>query len=466
MAMNMRAYMLTERVQMVLLFSLFFSWVLAFPFEGQILRHLSQYMPVEPNVVIFGAIGVHFIGLLVAGMWTKTIFAVRNLILFSIAAAGLTTVAFFLPYYWLWLALIMVSAFLSGACIAAWGFFFKAFSKTDERLKTAADVLIGANVFMIVMNMAITYGSLNLCLIIALILLSLAFMITLYLPMPAALVKEKAVCDKKKAGIAPVLGFLCMFIVIMTFNSGLMYSVVNPAFEHLDWLVGWYWAIPYIVTILIIRNLPPQFTRNYALYVGISMMGLSFVAFMALDRSAISYLIIDTLLLAACGIYDLFWWTILGEMMDHSDNPAGVIGSGLAANVFGILIGGIVGRALDANGTSASLRALGIVCLVLVILPPLKQRLGTILELQAYFTMFMDMSHARQVAAVADAADFTEREQEITILILQGKRNKEIAEELYISENTVKTHVKKIYSKLAVNNRRELIELILREINN
>lgn len=41
--------------------------------------------------------------------------------------------------------------------------------------------------------------------------------------------------------------------------------------------------------------------------------------------------------------------------------------------------------------------------------------------------------------------------------ILNGKSNKEIAEELFISLNTVKTHITNIYSKLNVSNRKELI---------
>ncbi|CAM3989705.1 MULTISPECIES: response regulator transcription factor [Flavobacterium] len=49
--------------------------------------------------------------------------------------------------------------------------------------------------------------------------------------------------------------------------------------------------------------------------------------------------------------------------------------------------------------------------------------------------------------------------QEIKIKkhIIDGKSNKEIAEELFISLSTVKTHITNIYSKLNVSNRKELI---------
>ena len=49
----------------------------------------------------------------------------------------------------------------------------------------------------------------------------------------------------------------------------------------------------------------------------------------------------------------------------------------------------------------------------------------------------------------------TKRETGILKLIAQGMSNKEIAADLHISENTVKTHVRHILEKLALNNRAE-----------
>ncbi|MDN3593949.1 response regulator transcription factor [Zunongwangia endophytica] len=48
------------------------------------------------------------------------------------------------------------------------------------------------------------------------------------------------------------------------------------------------------------------------------------------------------------------------------------------------------------------------------------------------------------------------QEKKIKNLILDGKTNKEIAEALFISLSTVKTHISNIYSKLGVKNRKEL----------
>lgn len=50
------------------------------------------------------------------------------------------------------------------------------------------------------------------------------------------------------------------------------------------------------------------------------------------------------------------------------------------------------------------------------------------------------------------------REKEVIELILAGKRNQEIADELFIALSTVKTHINNIYKILEVQNRRQAIE--------
>ncbi len=55
-------------------------------------------------------------------------------------------------------------------------------------------------------------------------------------------------------------------------------------------------------------------------------------------------------------------------------------------------------------------------------------------------------------------SDLSKQERNVQNLILAGKSNKEIANELFISLSTVKTHITSIYSKLQVSNRQELLQ--------
>jgi ligand-binding sensor domain-containing protein/DNA-binding CsgD family transcriptional regulator len=58
----------------------------------------------------------------------------------------------------------------------------------------------------------------------------------------------------------------------------------------------------------------------------------------------------------------------------------------------------------------------------------------------------------------------SEREQEVLHLVLKGKSNQDIEDELYISVRTVKKHIYAIYRKMGVRNRLELINFIQRAL--
>jgi DNA-binding NarL/FixJ family response regulator len=55
-----------------------------------------------------------------------------------------------------------------------------------------------------------------------------------------------------------------------------------------------------------------------------------------------------------------------------------------------------------------------------------------------------------------NAAALSQREMEIVILVAQGYKNKEMAERMFISEQTVKNHLHNIFDKVGVSDRLEL----------
>jgi two-component system NarL family response regulator len=57
----------------------------------------------------------------------------------------------------------------------------------------------------------------------------------------------------------------------------------------------------------------------------------------------------------------------------------------------------------------------------------------------------------------------TDRELQVLKLVAQGMSNREVAEELFISENTVKNHVRNILEKLHLHSRMEAVVYAVRE---
>lgn len=60
---------------------------------------------------------------------------------------------------------------------------------------------------------------------------------------------------------------------------------------------------------------------------------------------------------------------------------------------------------------------------------------------------------AERLAARQQRADLSQRETEVLSLLVKGRSNKEISANLFISEDTVKAHLKTLFAKLNVNDR-------------
>src|SRR6478736_4503939 len=72
---------------------------------------------------------------------------------------------------------------------------------------------------------------------------------------------------------------------------------------------------------------------------------------------------------------------------------------------------------------------------------------------------FKQMSEPEQGPALR----LTERELEVLRLVAKGLNNREVAKELFISENTVKNHVRNILEKLQLHSRLEAVMYAMRE---
>lgn len=66
----------------------------------------------------------------------------------------------------------------------------------------------------------------------------------------------------------------------------------------------------------------------------------------------------------------------------------------------------------------------------------------------------------RRCDVLSERSGLSAREQEVFLYLARGYGQVYIAKELYVSENTIRTHVRHIYAKLNISSREELIQLI------
>lgn len=78
-------------------------------------------------------------------------------------------------------------------------------------------------------------------------------------------------------------------------------------------------------------------------------------------------------------------------------------------------------------------------------------------------TEFAAMSKATEEKPAMPAPRLTEREMEVLRLVAQGLNNRDIATKLFISENTVKNHIRNILDKLHLHSRMEAVVYAVRE---
>ena len=83
---------------------------------------------------------------------------------------------------------------------------------------------------------------------------------------------------------------------------------------------------------------------------------------------------------------------------------------------------------------------------------------GLFLALGAWLgvRLYHQKSHSEKLNT--EALNLSKREKEVLELLAEGHSNQEIADKLFVSLNTTKTHISNIYSKLGVSRRTQAVQ--------
>ncbi len=442
-----------NRIASIIIISLLGAWIVSIPYEGQLFYTLAEHFNIESNEMLNLSLAMQVAGLILGGIFIRTAKIAKKILVLALPACILCTVTFFFPSYSVWMVTLTACSMIAGISITASGHLFRNCITYENRFRTVALILINITALKMVINNIALYVSIQAAIAFTVITLAAAWLLT----MKTGIQESKTAAREydKKTGIK-ALSLLFLFIAIITINFGIMTQAINPKYDS-SIFSSWYSLLPYAGAALIMRRLKSADDRSTMLYVAVGMIGLGFILFLSLDYSVSSYLIVNTIMMAAWAISDVFWWSILVEMLEMIKNHAAILSVGFSAVMIGVLLGKITANAELANAnTSLSTVAMAVICITLIILPVLHKLLSKMIKKNAVISI----ADVNMLSFPDSAEALTEREKEVATLLLKGRTYKLIAAELYLSENTVKTHVKNIYSKLNIKTKSELFNYI------
>lgn len=293
--------------------------------------------------------------------------------------------------------------------------------------------------------------------------------------------------------------FFLSLAVVLTSTSiigGFAHGVVFPNLNLMGDFDRFYNVMPYILMCFLCGWIADSVGRRPLANIGFVCLGLSMPLISLLSLSGVpGYLIAQTLIQAGYACIDVFLWVSLADIAPE-DRLTTYYGIGLGLNVWLIFFGMLFVKRLlpigEVGFSNMSLVATLILFFGVIGLVRLEETLtyegatvqgiGTAAAIHKDGPTTADFGASRalssttglssrkksshQVEAVIDhyvlnlmAAEYslTRRELEVVVLLLKGMTNDEIEERLCISEGTLKTHIRHVFHKLDISNRKELL---------
>lgn len=168
--------------------------------------------------------------------------------------------------------------------------------------------------------------------------------------------------------------------------------------------------------------------------------------------------VIDTLMRLNDSFAHLMFWTLLAILLDVSPVPSyRLIGIGT-----GLYAAGSIAWVLLLGNTDAVENLIVIVVIYVLAIASMHYSWDK-REAEPGPAPATNVTDAleKRCAEVAAAYKLSPRESEILVYLAQGRTRTYIQEELVLSENTVKSHIAHIYTKLGVRDRQDMIDIVL-----
>lgn len=457
-----------------------FAWLVSVPMFGGAWVALasSAHRPVMAPVYLF--LSGHALGLLAGGPIADVWEPLRGAGLRWAAPSclALTIVTAFAPL------LAPVSFPLMGL-LAAWGIVswapaFQALVALRRRALSFAWVPVGANAVKYLLSLGLGHLSPQWLVILA----AMPLLVSLWSGARLAKVGRGDVPASAQAwsithlDLRP-LWLLAPFLFIVYLAAGVTYSAVTPSLLQALHSAVDPSLLSYVVCIPLLALLGDRTNLRNVAILGPLLLGSAFLVW-AVSPTYGGALATEGMMGAGYAAMDLLTWVALLEIAPpHA--TATVFGIGLNTNVLPILIGAGLQAQVPALAhlPSASLAG-GMIFLMLVAVVFLREqalllrprgadgRIGERLKVPQDLSetgggsapVLLSEAIGTRMAAISSWS-LSPRELEVACLLIQGRSVSEVAQDLVVSENTVKTHLANIYRKTHTRGRAELSAKVL-----
>ena len=149
------------------------------------------------------------------------------------------------------------------------------------------------------------------------------------------------------------------------------------------------------------------------------------------------------------GFFSVYRVVTFSDLAGKKDNLLYIAGFGLMFGRIGDALGALIGISMCNTATTLIWISAALLLLTFVMFFWYYNKVYASLPVQ-------DISIEDRIHEFEEAYHMTDRESEVFELIVAGRSNAEIAADLYVSENTVKFHVRNALKKTACPNRTEL----------
>ena len=449
-----------------------FAWLVSVPLFGPTWLALAAAAHVNAFTPIYLFLGGHALGLaaggLIADVWPP--FRRAGLAYAAAASFLLTLVTSFAP-------LLSPVTFPLLGIIAAWGIVswapvFTRLVPLGHRALAFAGVPVAANVLKYVWSFGIGHVP------------AVWLVIFASLPLLASVATGLRLAAQDPGGdraspvpvLAPALDLrplwlLAPFLFVVYLSAGVSYSALTPSLLRVlqtpvaPSLLTYVIVIPFLALAADRKGM-----RNLAV-AGPLLLGAAFLVWAA-SPSFGGALMTQVLMGSGYAAMDLLTWVALLEIA-----PAGgtstVFGIGLNMNVLPILIGaGLQARVPWLASLPAATLAGGMLFLMLVAVAFFRDTALLVRQKALPAAPVSALAGPGDAGPAADSivavrlaevavAPLSPRELEVACLVIQGMSLGEVAKQLVVSENTVKTHLASIYRKTNCRGRAELSAKVL-----